>query len=510
MSTQDDQLSDDDRGFGALDTPHGRLPLEAMEVRARIVGLAAHTTVRQTFVNGFDVPLEASYIFPLPDRAAVTGFRFEVAGRVIESELSERGNARQRYDQAIEAGQRAATAEEERPGVFTTRVGNLRPGERASISLTLTSVCGCADGQATYRFPLVVAPRYIPGCPLPGPSVGEGYAVDTDGVPDASRITPPMLLPGWKSPVRLSLQVTLSGGGLPLGAADVSLHDVDNHEIRDDDGRPARHISLRPNTPLDRDFILRYRLDSTHDGAALAVAPDKEAYEGSDGSFMLTLVPPRLIAARTPRDVVLVLDRSGSMRGWKMVAARRSLARMVDALDDQDRFAVLAFDEVVEHPSWSTSRGLVPATDRNRFRAVEFISQIDARGGTELSGALLQAAQLLTANDVGRAATIVLVTDGQVGNEAQLLGHLAPHVARTRLLCLGIDEAVNGALLTRLAEQSGGHAELVESEDRLDEVMDRLRAMVRVRWFSGQRPTLPQLPIGLVARFDPPELPISR
>ena len=125
-------------------------------------------TLQQTFVNTHDEPLEATYIFPLPDRAAVTRFRLEVAGRVVEGVLKERGAARREYDQAIQAGHRAAITEEERPGVFTMRVGNLPPGEAATVRLTLAGPLPYSDGEATFRFPLVVAPRYIPGTPLPG------------------------------------------------------------------------------------------------------------------------------------------------------------------------------------------------------------------------------------------------------------------------------------------------------------------------------------------------------
>src|SRR5262249_42699667 len=128
---------DDEAGFGTLETPQGLLPLKALDVRARVHGLLADVTVSQTFVNTLQTPVEATYIFPLPDRAAVTRFRMEVAGRVVEGLLKERGAARQDYEQAVREGRRAAITEEERPGVFTLRVGNLMPGEEATVRLTL-------------------------------------------------------------------------------------------------------------------------------------------------------------------------------------------------------------------------------------------------------------------------------------------------------------------------------------------------------------------------------------
>src|SRR5947209_9601959 len=182
--------------FGGLRSPRGHLPLVAMDVRADITGLLVTTRVRQAFENVLDEPIEATYVFPLPDRAGVSAFTATLGGRVIEGLLKERQAARDEYDAAVAAGQRAAILEEDRPGVFSVRVGNLLAGETAEIELVLTGPVPYDDGRAEYRFPLVVAPRYVPGTPLDGPPTGEGTALDTDLVPDASRITPPVLLPG--------------------------------------------------------------------------------------------------------------------------------------------------------------------------------------------------------------------------------------------------------------------------------------------------------------------------
>lgn len=458
----------EEAGFGALRTARGLLPLKAMDVRGRLDGLLAQVTVRQTFVNVLEEPLEATYIFPLPDRAAVTGFRMEVAGRVVEGVLEERAQARRDYHEAIAAGHRASIAEEERPGVFTMRVGNLPPREQATVELTLAGPLPFADGEVTFRFPLVVAPRYIPGTPLPGPSVGDGVAVDTDAVPDASRISPPVLLPGFPNPVRLSLAVEVHESLVEVGAIRSSLHAV----VEEDKGAGYRRISIQPGERLNRDVILRYRLGSGSVGTALSVHPDAGGANG--GTFALTLVPPSASASspQRPRDIVFVLDRSGSMEGWKMVAARRALARLVDTLAEADCFHVLAFDDRIERPAGFPASSLVAASDRQRFRAVEFLATIDARGGTELAEPLDRAVTLLGHDDPARDRILVLVTDGQVGNEDQILKALAPRVRGVRIFALGIDRAVNEAFLRRLAGLGDGSCDVVESEDRLDEVMD--------------------------------------
>src|SRR5271168_1145163 len=139
----------DGAGLGVLRTVRGNLPLQAIDVRADITGLGSRVELTQDFTNVFDVPLEASYVFPLPDRGAVTAMRMTADGRVVEAELQERGAARRAYDDAVAAGQRASIAEEERPDVFTLRVGNIMPGERVSVVLTLLCPLPYEDGEAT-------------------------------------------------------------------------------------------------------------------------------------------------------------------------------------------------------------------------------------------------------------------------------------------------------------------------------------------------------------------------
>lgn len=464
----------DDAGLGALRTERGNLPLDRIDVRVDITGLTGSVELTQDFVNTFDEPLEATYIFPLPDRGAVTAMRMTGDGREIHAELQERGAARRTYDEAIASGRRASIAEEERPDVFTMRVGNILPGERVSVAITMVCPLSYEDGEATFRFPLVVAPRFIPGAPLPGAAVGLGYADDTDAVPDASRITPPVLLPGFPNPVRLTIDVGIDPAGLELSDVRSSLH------VGDTVGGRFR---VRPGERVNRDFVLRLRYGSDEFGNSLVLVPDAE---GDEGTYQLTVLPPVSSAPPRPRDVVLVLDRSGSMGGWKMVAARRAAARIVDTLTEADRFAVLTFDDRIDRPA-GLPDGLVAATDRHRYRAVEHLARVDARGGTELLAPLRHALALLRDSQDSRDAVVVLVTDGQVGNEDQILRDVSAGVEDVRIHTVGIDRAVNAGFLGRLAGMGGGRCELVESEDRLDEAMDAIHRRIAAPLAYGLR-----------------------
>jgi Ca-activated chloride channel family protein len=498
-------------GFGVLETDRGGLPLLALDINGRIDGLLAQVNVSQTFVNCLDQPIEATYIFPLPDRAAVTTFRMEVAGRVVEGLLKDRGEARREYDHAITRGHRASIAEEERPNVFTMRVGNLMPGDTAIIKLTLVETLPYSDGEVTFRFPLVVAPRYIPGVPLSGPSVGEGTSVDTSAVPDASRITPPVLLPGFPNPVRLSLVIDLYTARDDLPEPRVSLHSVWD---RMENG--ARRIILKPGARLDRDFVMRFSLGGKNVRTSLSLHPDTD---GNEGTFALTVVPPEGVEtagarAVLGRDIIFLLDRSGSMGGWKMVAARRATARMIDTLGEHDRFNVFAFDDRIETFGAGDSGGalgLHPANSHARFRAVEFLRKLESRGGTEIAAPLVRAVDMLAATSADREPILVLVTDGQVGNEDDVLARVAARLLRIRAFTLGIDMAVNEGFLRRLAEtgRGGSGSEMVESEERLEQVMDSIHRRIGQPVLTNLR--FGALPTGLelIADTITPERPPS-
>jgi len=457
-----------DAGFGALSTSRGPLPLKALEVKAHILGLVTRVEVAQTFVNTHQEPLEAVYIFPLPPRAAVSGFTMRVGGRLVVGTLHERQAAREKYAEATRKGQRASLAEEDRPDVFTLSVGNLMPGDVAEVTFELAGLLTLEGDEAEWRFPLVVAPRYIPGAALDVEQAGLGTSRDTDQVPDASRLNPPVLLPGYPNPVRLGISVDWDSAGLPMDSIRSSLHAVTETLV---EGRTR--IVLAQAERVNRDFILRCRLRPEQIQASAVLVRDEAGpahADGGIGTVMVTLLPPAPEASRRGRDVVFLLDRSGSMEGWKIVAARRAVARLVDTLGPDDRFEVVTFSTGLDFLGGKS--GLMrPASDRHRFQAVEFLTRTSADGGTETAPAIQRAMALLQPGSPTRDAIVFLVTDGQVGNEDGLLRMVGKGAGACRFQILGIDEAINDGLLKRLADATGGWFLAAESEDRLDAVL---------------------------------------
>lgn len=466
--------------FGTLQTTAGFLPLQQMDIQGHIVGLFYRLKLRQRFFNAYPRPLEAVYIFPLPARSAVSSFVMTTQQRRVVGKLEERGEARRQYQQAIAQGKQAALAEEDRPEVFTMTVGNIPSQEYVEIEIELDGPLTWADGEAMFRFPLVVAPRYIPGMPY-SDSVGSGTQADTQAVPDASRISPPVLLAGYPNPVRLSVEINVHNGGLNFGLPVVSLPDLLCWQ------EPGGfRMSLQPTSnQLDRDLIVRFPLPSPHIQSSLQA----QSHGPNLHYFALNLVPDDLHQRgyQQPRQIVTLLDRSGSMEGWKMVCARRAVGRLIDSFNDHDSFQVMNFDTVVEYLD-PHKPYLRAGSDRERFLAMEQLGKIKERGGTEILRALETGAALLR----GQANPfLVLVTDGQVGNESEVLRWVQQNAQGIRIFTVGIDKAVNAGLLERIAQVSGGHFTLVEDEEQLDIAMTGLRQRINPPLLRSVRVVLP-------------------
>lgn len=466
------------RGLGVLTVrgPAGKLalPLAGVQIAATVGERVAGVTLTETFQNPYAEHLEATYIFPLPGGAAVSDFQLQVGARVIRGVVKERGEARATYQAALDQGKRAALLEQERDDVFTVQVGNLPPGEQVSVTLTYSErLPFFEDGTTELRLPLVVAPRYIPGTPLPRAGVGSGVEDDTDVVGDASRITPPRLAKGFDPKVSLSIHARIEGGS-------VASLSCSQHATRTKGEAGAVEIQLaREDEPLDRDFVLRWQV------AGASVEPQLLVHRAAAGpcAAVLSLAPPRQEGfLGAPRDVVFVVDRSGSMQGVKMTSAARACALLLRTLGPRDRFAIAAFDDVVD---WDEDlvggkpRCFHAADEAGLERGEKFLRGIDARGGTELDAALAAAigAFALRGGDTGgRVPVIVLLTDGQVGDESRILQRAQRSLGDARVFTVGIDTAVNEGFLRRLAALGGGTSTFVEPGAALE---DALRAVGR-------------------------------
>jgi Ca-activated chloride channel family protein len=334
--------------------------------------------------------------------------------------------------------------------VHTLRLTRLPPGAQARVRIVVDQPLEVVDGEWRWRFPTTVAPRYTPGEAIG--HGGPGVHPDTDAVPDASRLSPPLRLAGG---VRLDLEVELRGA---VKGVRVSSHVV---SLGIDDG--GLRIAPAARATLDRDFVLAFR---TGDDAGVS------ARAWTDGAHTLLVVDPPVVALPSPlpRDAVFVVDISGSMGGTKMAAAKLALKTALHGLLPQDRFLLIAFDDQVEH----FHPGFLAVDDAALRRADRWIAALDARGGTEMAPAL-QAA-LAPAPVPGRLRTVLFITDGQSTDEDRLLQIVWHKRQGARVFPLGIDTAVNEGLMRRLGRLGGGVAELCDPSDDIEAVVARIEA----------------------------------
>lgn len=456
----------DDPAFGYMSCQPGDLPLEDVWLHADIATLAASVDLRATFCNNGSRPVEATYVFPVPELGSVTSLQIRTGSTVIDGWLMERAEARGTYAAGRVNRDAAAILEQERADVVTIKVGTIAPNERVEVRLTLHARLTYTDGQVFFRFPLVVAPRYIPGARMAVDPVGEGTAEDTDLVPDASRISPPVQSAGR---VRLSVSISVATDAYAIDEIGCTLRTY----ISNAESEQAVRIEALPGQLLDRDLVLRIRT-AAHRQPTLSLLTNVDS-DGQEGTFALTVLPPAVeVGVTAGRDVVVVVDASASMAGWRLPAARRAAARVIDTLTPADHFTVLAFADGITQPDW-VAAGLVEATERNRFRAIEHLFATAAAGNPQLLCALETAAGLLT--EPRRPSTLVVITAGQVGNEDQIAAEFRPATAGVRVHAIGIGATVNAGLLGQLAAAGRGQLLLAESDDALDELTSALRRL---------------------------------
>jgi len=426
-------------------------PLQEVKVRADIAGDCCRTTVEQRFANPYDVALEAVHTFPLPDEGAVTEMELRAGDVVVRAECREREEAEKTFDRARHEGKRAALLTQERADVHTLRVTNVPPRTEVTVRIVIVERLVQWDGRFCWRFPTVVAPRYTPGVPVGHD--GDGTTPDTDQVPDASRLTPPLRLAGG---VTLDLEAAICG---PLTVLESSLH-----AVRADFGDRVR---VAPSTlaTLNKDFILWFACGRQDEFGTRAF---------TDGQFTLVTVdPPADIEPDAiPRDAVFVIDISGSMDGPKLNAAKRALRAAMRGLNPGDRFRLIAFDTELE----SLSPDLVEYTQESLTRADQWVLGLQSRGGTEMLPALMEALKGATAS--GRLRTVLFVTDGQATNDREIFNTVASLRGEARLFPIGIDTAVNSAFLKGLAEVGGGACELLTPHDNIEEAILRVESRV--------------------------------
>ncbi len=441
-------------------------PNLSTDVEMRISGMLARVKVAQRFRNPSQDWVEGIYQFPLPEDAAVDRLWMRIGERVIEGEIQEKQQARATYEKAKSEGRKASLLSQQRPNMFTTSVANIGPGESILIEIEYQQSLGYDQGRFQIRFPLVIAPRYIPGIPMvPEESrgfSGTGWAADTDQVPDASRITPSVADPALGRITPVSFNIHLDAG-LPLASLKSRYHPI----VHNQDGRGRYQIGLKSKqVPADRDFELTWvpKIGVAPHAALFTELWDNEVYG------LLMVMPPQgdAVMPTQPREVIFVVDTSGSMHGTSIAQAKAALKLALRRLRPDDRFNIIQFSSYTR----ALHQHAVDATPRNLRQALDYVSSLAADGGTEMLPALELALDGRESHD--RLRQVIFLTDGSVGNEDELFKLIHRRLGASRLFTIGIGSAPNSFFMRRAAEFGRGSFTYVGD---LEEVESRLAAL---------------------------------
>ncbi|HEU5236661.1 MAG TPA: VIT and VWA domain-containing protein [Pyrinomonadaceae bacterium] len=444
-------------------TPKAICPLKHTEVKAQISGFLSRVTVTQEFENPFKEKIEAVYTFPLPQKAAVDDMTMLVGDRTVRGKILRREEAEAVYEAAKNRGQTTSLLNQERPNIFTQSVANILPGEQIKITISYVETLKYEDGSYEFVFPMVVGPRYVPGNSIG--AQGNGFAPDTDAVPDGSKITPAPAPPGMRAGHDISLDVTLDAG-VPIDALNSKTHDV---SVERPDEHSARVTLKELATIPNKDFILRY------DVAGKKIEDAVLTHSGNTGGFFtLILQPPERVTVEdvTPKELVFVLDTSGSMSGFPIEKAKETMKLALDNLYPADTFNLITFsgDEHILFPE------PVPATKENLAKAQAFLETRQGGGGTEMMKAIK--ASMDPSDKQDHVRIVCFMTDGYVGNDLEIIGEVQKH-PNARVFAFGIGNSVNRFLLDNMAKYGRGEVEYVGLNDDGSAAARRFHERVR-------------------------------
>ena len=412
------------------------IALQRWDVQGKITWPVMRYRIRQVFRNTSTDPLEVVYTFPLATEQVLEKFRVQLQDETVVSKVVSREDALNRYEQAVESGDFAAKLDRHRSNVFTLNLGNLAPGEQVVVEMQLIQLLEMQRGRIIVRIPTVVGPRYIPGHPQ-GINEGLGWSPPTHQVPDADWITPPFQFEPATYTVSAMFEI--------LGSLILKGIESPSHPFRmqmEDNGH--YWIYMGDKLQADRDIVLYLE-------AQLPETAQAWPFSYKDHQLLAMQLPgmKNLQKESTPKDVIFLIDISGSMDGDKLDTTRQAVQLCLRKLTEGDRFRLIAFESDVH--VWQKRWARV--TDENLEQADEWLEELEALGGTELLPALNQAlvASQQTAPD--REPVIVLLTDGQVGNEGEILRTIRHTAFSGRMLLFGIDTTVNQALFQAIASE---------------------------------------------------------
>jgi len=437
---------------GGVDVP---LPLKHTDVDADVAGYIATVHVRQQYHNPYDRKIEAVYVFPLPQNAAVNEFVMTIGERRIRGIIREREEAERLYAEAKQQGYVASLLTQERPNIFTQSVANIEPDKSIDIDLTYFNTLAYRDGEYEFVFPMVVGPRFNP----PGSTDGVGAVPRSGHDASGQKTEVSYLAPDERSGHDISLAVDVEGG---MKIEDLS---SPSHAIETTVVSPSRwRVALsRLDRVPNRDFVLRYKVAGDRVKTAFLTQRDRRG-----GYFTLMLQPPDDLRSlpRAPMELIFVLDCSGSMSGEPIALAKSAVERALRRLGPDDTFQIIRFSNDASQLGPSPIR----ATADNVERGMVYLRSLTGSGGTMMIEGIKAALDF--PHDPRRLRVVSFMTDGYIGNEAEILGEVHRRLGASRIFSFGVGSSTNRYLLERMALLGNGAVAYVGLDEGSQRAVD--------------------------------------
>jgi len=462
--------------------PLGCCPLKHTDVTVDISGFIARVAVRQQFHNPFPEKIEALYVFPLSQDAAVDRMTMRVGKRLIEGEIKGRNAARRIYESAKAAGKVASLLDQHRANVFRQAVANIEPGEQIDITISYSETLDWVDGEYHFDFPMVVGPRYMPGSPIG--EKAEGWAAPTDQVPDAHLISPKIPPEGMRAGHDVSVTIHLNAG-LPIRRIESKQHAVTVDYLAEDKSRAV--VTLKKNKTIpNKDFVLVYQTTDDKIEDALLTHTDKRGK-----FFTLVIQPPKRVPAEmiVPKEIIFVIDKSGSMEGFPITTAKKAMRMCIEQLRPKDTFNLITFAGGVGYCFPQP----VPNTENNRRVALQYLGHLQGSGGTEMMDAIH--ACLADQHDPRRVRVVCFMTDGYVGNDMEIIDAVKRNAGTARVFAFGIGTSVNRYLLDGIARAGRGEVHYVLSRSETFGAAERFHERIRTPVLTDVRLDFGDLPV---------------
>ena len=431
------------------------LPLKHTDVKGQISGYVATVDVTQKFHNPYDEKIEAVYVFPLPQNAAINEFVMIIGKRRIRGIIRERKEAEEIYRQARSQGYVASLLTQERPNIFTQKVANIEPGKNIDVNIKYFNTLAYVDGWYEFVFPMVVGPRFNPPCYTDGVGAVARGKNDISG----QKTEVQYLKPGERSGHDIAVTVDVDAG--------VSIEEVacTSHVITKTFATPENltvKLSSLDSIP-NKDFVLRYKVAGKKIKSALVTHRDKRG-----GFFSLMLYPPENLSylKRAPMEMIFVLDCSGSMRGKPIAKAKEAVKRGLKKLEEGDTFQVIRFSNNASQ----FGPNPVPATPANIRKAISYVDNLQGSGGTMMIEGVKAALDF--AHDPGRFRLVSFMTDGYIGNEVEILAAVHQRLGASRIFSFGVGSSVNRYLLDRMAKLGKGAVAYIGLDDSAGQIVD--------------------------------------